>query len=100
MVRTHTTEIIHKEKSGEHAWLLRVRLDALEYEVELDEAYWRELSGGFCSPDELVKIAFDFLLHRESRDDILPKFNMRLIQKYFPSFEEDMKRKILQQYHA
>jgi hypothetical protein len=47
-------------------------------------------------PDEevaqLVQRAFDFLLARESPSQILRRFDLSVIQRYFPEFDEEIRR--------
>jgi hypothetical protein len=62
-----------------------------EHNVTLDEEYWRDLTQGRITEEELIKRSFEFLLERESKESILAKFNMRIIKKYFPEFEREIR---------
>jgi hypothetical protein len=44
-------------------------------------------------PAELVRAAFDFLLERESARSILPEFEIGVIRRYFPDFDQAMARR-------
>lgn len=44
------------------------------------------------SPEELLEAAFAFLLAREPRGAILPRFELPVIERYFPEFPEAMGR--------
>lgn len=84
-----------KKKDGQE---FMVRLEeegtSRRYNVTLDENYYQELTGGKINKEELIKKSFEFLLEREPKESILSKFNLRVISRYFPEFEEKIKDKI------
>lgn len=43
-----------------------------------------------ASPEELLEAAFAFLLSREPRESILPRFELPVIERYFPDFPTAM----------
>jgi hypothetical protein len=43
-------------------------------------------------PEALLEAAFAFLLAREPKESILPRFELPLIERYFPEFPEVMGR--------
>ena len=61
------------------------------HEVILEAAYYKRLTGGKISPEDLLKNSLEFLLSRESNTSILRKFNLRKINDYFPEFESTLK---------
>ena len=42
------------------------------------------------TPEELVRRSFEFLLQRESKESILREFELSVIQRYFPEYDEAM----------
>ena len=78
-----------KEKSNDE---FTVKLEEKEYSVSLDDKYWQELTGGKTSKEELIKNSFDFLLERESKESILSQFDLRIISRYFPEYEQEIKK--------
>jgi hypothetical protein len=42
------------------------------------------------TPEELLEAAFAFLLAREPKESILPRFEVSLIERYFPEFATAM----------
>ena len=62
------------------------------HEVTLSEEDYRRLGEGYGSPDEFVRACLEFLLEREPRESILSKFDVSVISRYFPEFEERIKR--------
>lgn len=63
-----------------------------EHNVTLDDEYWRDLTQGRITKEELIKRSFEFLLERESKESILAKFNMRIIKNFFPEFEREIRK--------
>lgn len=67
----------------------RVRVQAgsvTEHDVRLTQDYARQL-GGDNDPEALIRRSFEFLLERESNTSILPSFDLGLIGRYFPEYE-------------
>ena len=62
-----------------------------EHAVTVDDKYYQNLTGGKTTKEELIKRSFEFLLKRESKESILSKFNLRIINNYFPEYEEKIK---------
>ncbi len=62
------------------------------HSVTLTDDYYRELSGGHVTEEELIQRSFSFLLERESNTMILRQFDLPLIGSYFPEFEETIKQ--------
>lgn len=42
------------------------------------------------TPEELVRRSFEFLLQRESKESILREFDLSVIQRYFPEYDQAM----------
>lgn len=62
-----------------------------EHKVTLSQAYFQQLTGGDASPEELVKRSFEFLLNREPNTSILRTFELPVIGRYFPEYEQKMR---------
>lgn len=58
------------------------------HNVTLDEDYYQKLTQGKISKEDLIKRSFEFLLKKEPKESILTKFNLKLINRYFPEYEE------------
>ena len=69
----------------------KIQLNNLKYNVLLDDEYYKKLTSKMISKEELVKESFEFLLEREPKEAILKRFNLILIQHYFPEYENEMK---------
>lgn len=61
-----------------------------EHNVSLDDAYYQKLTGGKITKEELIKRSFEFLLKRESNQSILSSFDLSVINRYFPEYEDEI----------
>jgi hypothetical protein len=59
-----------------------------EHRVTLVDSYYKRLTGGKITREELIKKSFEFLLERESKESILSRFSLDLINRYFPEYEK------------
>ncbi len=84
-----------KEKSGS---LFEVEVESngikTVHEVTLDDDYYQRLTGGKIGKEELIKKSFEFLLERESNSSILSRFNLKVINNYFPEYESVIRQRI------
>ena len=58
-----------------------------QHTVTLKDGYYRRLTNGKITPEELIRKSFEFLLERESKESILSSFELPVIQRYFPEYE-------------
>lgn len=82
-----------KETSSEWAFKVVVK-GATEHDVTLSREYWKELTGERIPPEKLVERSFEFLLEREPKESILGSFDLPLITRYFPEYEEEMTHEV------
>jgi len=57
------------------------------HKVSVNPSYYEKLTGGRISAEELVERSFEFLLKRESNTSILSSFDLPVIGRYFPEYE-------------
>ena len=62
---------------------------ATTHRITLRDETYQRLTGGKVTPTECIDAAFRFLLEREAKTDILPSFDVNVIQLYFSNFEKD-----------
>ena len=79
-------------------------VDANEYEVvvqgetptthrvRMSQEYYRDLCGATVTHEFVLMQAFRFLLEREPNTAILERFDLPDIGRYFPEFEDELKR--------
>jgi len=82
--------MIKVEKKNQQEFTVKV--EGKEYNVGLDDEYWQDLTGGKIAKEELIKKSFEFLLEREPKESILSRFNLRVINQYFPEFKEEIRK--------
>jgi hypothetical protein len=62
------------------------------HEVTVSESDLMGLGAGYASGEEFVRACFEFLLAREPKEQILSSFDVTVISRYFPEFEEQIRR--------
>ncbi len=85
--------MIEVKKKNEQEFLVTIeeKGSSSEHTVSLEEDYYKNLTDGKTSKEELIRKSFEFLLERESKESILSKFDLRIIKNYFPEYEEEIK---------
>lgn len=58
-----------------------------EHEVTLSASDYDRLGTEYGTPEDFVRACFEFLLDREPKESILPRFDVSVISRYFPEFE-------------
>lgn len=84
------------EKFDASHFRVRVIEDGSEssHQVTLNPKDCARLAGGAAEPEELVRKSFQFLLEREPKESILARFDLSVIGRYFPEYEQEIKRRI------
>ena len=82
---------VRKTNSDEFAVTVEERGGKTEHTVTLDDDYYQDLTKGNMTKEELIERSFEFLLERESKESILPRFNLKVIKRYFPQFEMEVR---------
>ncbi len=54
----------------------------------MQDSTYRKLAGQEASPERVIEAAFEFLLDREPKESILSSFDVTVISRYFPIFEQ------------
>ena len=100
MACVHITYImtIEVDRVGENdiQFICEVLLDENDrvppFTVTVDKAYYERLTGRTVSPEILVEKSFVFLVEREPKEAIMREFNLSVIARYFPEYEEEIKK--------
>jgi len=61
------------------------------HRVTVTHLFYEKLTNNRVTPETLVETSFKFLLERESNTSILPRFDLPIIGRYFPEYEETIK---------
>jgi hypothetical protein len=62
------------------------------HHVTMSREACERLTAGKHSPERCVEAAFRFLLDREPKEAILKRFDVTVIARYFPDFEQHLPR--------
>jgi hypothetical protein len=93
MVKTVAVIEVRDTGPGE----FRVQVDeggsSSEHQVTASQEDLERLASGYASAEEFIRACFEFLLAREPKEQILPRFDITVIPRYFPEFEEQIRRK-------
>ena len=66
-------------------------LTTTTHRVTLTHLYYQKLTNNQVTPEMLVQKSFEFLLDRETNTSILSRFDLPIIERYFPEYEETIK---------
>jgi hypothetical protein len=85
--------VIQVQKKDDRIYTVIVQEGASrsQHTVTLEDAYYRKLTSGRITPEELIHRSFEFLLAREPKDSILSRFELSVIQRYFPEYEKKIR---------
>jgi len=87
--------MIQIEALGENVFRVTVHGDTVTtHDVTVEPSYSRRLVGEDIDTRKLVEKSFEFLLQRESNTQILRKFDLSVIQQYFPEFESEIRKRV------
>jgi hypothetical protein len=53
-----------------------------------------ERYGGAVSAERLIEASFEFLLEREPKESILSRFELPVIERYFPEYPREIGRRL------
>jgi hypothetical protein len=87
-------EVRREEGAGPTVFAVRVSEGetATEHRVSMGDADLERLAGGYPSAEDFMRACFEFLLAREPKEQILERFDVSVIARYFPEFEEEIRR--------
>lgn len=84
--------MINIEKLSGEVWRVTVDGDTTtHHEVTVPAAYFEQLTGGAGIVEDLLVRSFEFLLARESNTSILRAFELSVISRYFPEYEDEIR---------
>ena len=68
------------------------QVSTTKHEVTVTDEYYTKLTSGKITKEALLKRSFEFLLKRESNTMILSRFDLPVIGRYFPEYENEIRR--------
>ncbi len=91
-------QISVEERAENDGWECRVTVTEgtgkTVHTVTVEKSYRDKLAGTEVSAGQMVRKSFEFLLEREPKESILRSFNLTVISRYFPEYEQDIRRKL------
>jgi hypothetical protein len=63
------------------------------HRVTVKQKDYDRITAGKIAPGDLVRMSFEYLLEHESRQSILSRFDLMEIARYFPTFENEIRRR-------
>lgn len=88
------TVTVESAGSGEFRVRVRDGRDETTHVVTVADADYVRLTSRRIPVDELVRRSFDFLLEREPKESILSRFDLAVIARYFPEYDDEIRRRI------
>ena len=81
-------------EARDDGFLVRVDGGATEstHTVTVSDEDYERLGSGYGSKEEFLTACFEFLLEREAKESILSSFAVTVIPRYFPEFEDEIRR--------
>lgn len=74
-------EVVVREGAGESRHRVTISKDA-----------WVRLTSRQFTPEQLISASFQFLLDREPKESILGSFDLMVISRYFPEYEQELQK--------
>lgn len=86
-----SSEIVVAATSEPGTFTVEVRSrETTRHRVSVSPTYLRELGIEAIEPARVLHEAFVFLLEREPNTSVLPRFDLRDIERYFPDFRDEI----------
>ena len=64
------------------------------HRVTAKPEYLARLTSEKINAAEIVRRSFEFLIEREPKESILSRFDLQEIQRYFPSFDAEIRKRL------
>lgn len=87
---------VQRVGEGEFEAVVRDGNGESRHRVMMSDAKGKQLTAGKHTPERCVEAAFHFLLDREPKESILARFDISVISRYFPEFEQELPRYLAQ----
>jgi hypothetical protein len=81
---------IHEGDPLEFEVVVRQEGSKTTHRVRIAREMYLQLTGGKHKPERFLDAAFRFLLDREPKESILRRFDIQIIGRYFPEFEQEL----------
>jgi hypothetical protein len=86
--------MIEVKHSENEEWVVSIRGSVItNHRVKVTQADLARFAEGRPA-EELLRESFQFLLERESNTSILPSFDLPVIGRYFPEYEQEIRSRL------
>ena len=85
-------EVRRISQSGSLDVVVREGEGETRHRITISRETYERLSAGKHTPERCLEAAFRFLLDREPKESILGRFDVTVISRYFPEFEQELSR--------
>lgn len=78
-------------------WRYQVRIvdsRTTVHRIQISPAHYDKLTGKQVDPERLLMESIHYLLEHEPNTSILEEFDLRIIERYFPRYEEEIRRRL------
>lgn len=94
---TSIAEPLVRCEPSDIGWHCRVTVGddpgATTHEVIVDRETLEDMAPG-VTPEELVRVSFEFLLEREPRESIMRSFELPIIGRFFGDYRDEIGRRL------
>ena len=89
----YSDRLDQNRKKSQEGFIVTVeeRGSRTRHTVTLHNEYYEKLTHGKITKEELIEKSFAFLLKRETKEAILSRFNLKVINRYFPEYESTIR---------
>ncbi len=85
---------VHAESDATFVVTVADGEDQTTHRVTVPAEFADGLVGQAGSTEELVRLSFEFLLEREPKESILREFDITVIGRYFPEYEDEIRARL------
>lgn len=83
---------VRRIDEGKFEAVVREGKGETRHHVTMRQETYEQLTRGKYTPERCIEAAFRFLLDREPKESILGRFDVTVISRYFPEFEQELPR--------
>jgi hypothetical protein len=80
---------VRKVNEGKYDVVVHAKTETV-HTVTLSDEYHNKLTGGRETKERLIERSFEFLLRHEPNTSILRSFDLPVINRYFPEYEQEI----------
>lgn len=75
----------------DHGWEFSVSIGSHRHLVSLSQAYWRKLTNGDISPQDLVRLGLEYAIERHFGDSLPSSFALDVLASRIDDFDKHVR---------